>query len=136
MSDVGLGAVLATVVFGGLLFLLNAFNRSEHRRGARKGAVDQLRKAFGDVRKDGKGWVASIDGHPIHVVMQYDRTDAAGLGEVAATSEVLHGRLSPFVITSRHREGLAREGVASPTVSRAFHLFDGCIESRRSTVEV
>ena len=136
MSDVGLGAVVAVVVFGGLIYLLNRFNESEIRRTHRKHLRQLVERSLTDPRTKGDRIDGTHDGVPIRIEGGWTR--GARIDEVVLTTSatIVGGRLASFTMPSITEERLAREGLPTDAVPRNELLLSASLSCDGTTIAV
>jgi hypothetical protein len=116
VSDVGLGAMAAVAVFGGLIYLANRFNQSEIRRTRRNHIRELVAESLTDLHASGDWIEGTHDGVPIRVEGGW--TPGTRLDEVVLTTSatIVGGRLARFTVPSITEEHLAREGLPTDRV--------------------
>lgn len=116
MSDVGLAAVAAVAVFGGLIYLANRFNESEIRRTRRKHIRELVAESLTDPSASGDRIEGTHDGVPIRIEGGW--TPGTRLDEIVLTTSaaIVGGRLARFTVPSITVEHLAREGLPTDAV--------------------
>ncbi|MBN8615276.1 MAG: hypothetical protein J0L92_32065 [Deltaproteobacteria bacterium] len=136
MSDVALGAGVAVVVFGGLIYLLNRFNESEIRRTHRKHLRQLVGRSLTDVRASGDRIDGTNDGVPIRIEGGW--SPGTHLDEVVLTTSatIVGGRLAPFTVPSITEDRLAREGLPTDRVPRNELLLSASITCDGTTIAV
>lgn len=136
MSDVGLAAVAAVVVFGGLIYLANRFNESEIRRTRRKHLREILANTLTDLRASGDRIEGTHGGVPIRVEGGW--TPGMRIDEVALTTSatIEGGRLAAFSLASITLESVAREGLPTDLVPHNGMLERASLTCDGTTVHV
>lgn len=136
MSDVALGAVVAVVVFGGLIYLANRFNESEIRRTWRKRLRELVAGSLEDVRASGDWIEGTHEGVPIRIEGGW--TPGMRLDEIVltTTATIVGGRLAPFTVRSITEEALSGEGLPTDRVPGNELLLSASLACDGTTVVV
>jgi hypothetical protein len=136
MSEVGLAAVAAVAVFGGLIYLANRFNESEIRRTRRKHLRELAADSLTDVRASGDRIEGTHDGVPIR--LEGGWTPGMRLDEivVTTTTTIVGGCLVPFTVPSITESALSGEGLPTDRVPRNELLLRASLTCDGRTIAV